>query len=67
MNQSIHAIDLLQWYMGPVDSVCARARHPGARAHRSGGHGSGSPALQSGALGVIEGTTAASPSACESV
>jgi UDP-N-acetyl-2-amino-2-deoxyglucuronate dehydrogenase len=29
MNQSIHAIDLLQWYMGPVEAVSSFVSTPG--------------------------------------
>jgi predicted dehydrogenase len=61
MNQSIHAIDLLQWLMGPVESVAARA---GCLAHqRIEVEDTAVAALgfASGALGVIEGSTAAFP------
>ena len=61
MNQSIHAIDLLQWLMGPVESVVARA---GCLAHeRIEVEDTAAAVLgfASGALGVIEGSTAAFP------
>jgi len=61
MNQSIHAIDLLQWLMGPVESVVARA---GCLAHeRIEVEDTAAAVLRfaSGALGVIEGSTAAFP------
>jgi len=61
MNQSVHAIDLLQWLMGPVASVAART---GRLAHeRIEVEDTAAAALvfASGALGVIEGSTAAFP------
>ncbi|MBP7495859.1 MAG: Gfo/Idh/MocA family oxidoreductase [Spirochaetales bacterium] len=61
MNQGIHAIDLLQWYMGPVGAVtayCATLGH-----ERIEVEDTAVAALQfkNGALGVIEGSTAAYP------
>ena len=61
MNQSIHAIDLLQWFAGPVESVQAVA---GTVAHeRIEVEDTAVAALRfvNGALGTIEGTTAAFP------
>jgi UDP-N-acetyl-2-amino-2-deoxyglucuronate dehydrogenase len=61
MNQSIHAVDLLQWYMGPVKAVQA-AR--GIRGHeRIEVEDTAVAALEfeSGAFGVIEGSTAIFP------
>ncbi len=61
MNQSIHAIDLLQWFMGPVESITAQT---GCLAHeRIEVEDAGAAVLRfaSGALGVIEGSTAAYP------
>lgn len=61
MNQSIHAVDLLQWYMGPVRTVQA-AR--GIRGHeRIEVEDTAVAALEfeSGAFGVIEGSTAIFP------
>ena len=60
INQSIHAIDLLQWFMGPVEwveGVCQTVHHRievedlGLALIR----------FQSGAVGVIEGSTALYP------
>jgi UDP-N-acetyl-2-amino-2-deoxyglucuronate dehydrogenase len=48
MNQSVHAVDLLQWIAGPVESVSA---YGGSRIHPT----------KSGAFGVIMGTTAMYP------
>jgi predicted dehydrogenase len=61
MNQGIHTVDLLLWMMGPVRWVCAETKciaHEGlevedlATAHLEFAHG---------ALGTIEGSTAAWP------
>ena len=58
MNQSIHAIDLLQWILGPLESVCAYAD---TLAHDIEAEDTASAAIRfgSGALGVIQGTTSA--------
>jgi len=58
MNQSIHAIDLLQWILGPVESVCGFAE---TLAHDIQTEDTASVALRfaSGALGIIQGTTSA--------
>jgi UDP-N-acetyl-2-amino-2-deoxyglucuronate dehydrogenase len=61
MNQSIHAIDLLQWFMGPVATVQACK---GVRGHeRIEVEDTAVAALEfvNGAYGVIEGSTAAFP------
>jgi predicted dehydrogenase len=60
MNQSIHAIDLLRWFMGPVESVFG---YTATLAHQIETEDVASAALRfrSGALGHIEGTTAAWP------
>ncbi|MBC8158461.1 MAG: Gfo/Idh/MocA family oxidoreductase [Alphaproteobacteria bacterium] len=61
MSQAIHAIDLLQWYMGPVDSVYAYADTLG---HERLDFEDVSVAVlrfASGAMGVIEGSTAVYP------
>ena len=40
MNQAIHTLDLLQWYVGPVTDVRGTVATLGAaRRHRGGGHG----------------------------
>ena len=58
MNQSIHAIDLLQWILGPLQSVCAYAD---TLTHDIETEDTASATLRfaSGALGVIQGTTSA--------
>lgn len=61
MNQGIHAIDLLQWLMGPVAEVSAYA---GTLAHeRIEVEDTAVAAIRfaSGALGVIEGATSVYP------
>src|SRR5579863_4901550 len=60
MNQSIHSIDLLQWFMGPVKSTCA---YTDTLAHRMETEDVAVAALRfaSGALGVIAATTGAYP------
>jgi UDP-N-acetyl-2-amino-2-deoxyglucuronate dehydrogenase len=56
MNQSIHHIDALQWFMGPVQSVYA---YTATLAHHMETEDAGVAVLrfQSGALGTIEGST----------
>jgi predicted dehydrogenase len=58
MNQSIHAIDLLRWMLGPVESVCGYAD---TLTHDIEAEDTASAALRftSGALGAIQGTTSA--------
>jgi predicted dehydrogenase len=58
MNQSIHAVDLLQWILGPVESICGYAE---TLTHDIEAEDTASAALRfaSGALGTIQGTTSA--------
>lgn len=60
MNQSIHSIDLLHWFMGPVASVCA---YTGTLTHEMETEDTAVAALRfrSGALGAIAATTSAYP------
>jgi len=61
MNQSIHAIDLLQWFAGPVKSVSA---YTGTLAHKGIEVEDTAVAaleFENGALGVIEGATSVFP------
>jgi len=61
INQSIHYVDLIQWYMGPAKAVMAIT---GCLAHqRIEVEDAGIAAIQwaNGAFGVIQGTTAAWP------
>ena len=59
MNQSIHTIDLLQWVLGPVSRIAAETA---TLRHRIEAEDTASATLRfaSGALGTIQGTTAAS-------
>lgn len=60
MNQSIHSIDLLQWFMGPVRSVCA---YTDTLVHRMETEDVAVAVLRfaSEALGTIAATTGAYP------
>ncbi len=61
MNQSIHAIDLLQWFMGPVSTVQAFADTLAHERIEVEDVAVAALRFANGALGVIEGTTAAYP------
>ncbi len=61
MNQSIHAIDLLQWFMGPVDSVQAYSETLGHERIEVEDVAVAALRFKNGALGVIEGSTAVYP------
>ncbi|MDF2543177.1 MAG: oxidoreductase domain protein [Herbinix sp.] len=64
MNQSIHYIDLLQYIMGPVDEVfayCVTRAHENIEVEDIG---IATVKFKSGAVGVIEGNTAAFPGYC---
>lgn len=60
INQSIHTIDLLQWIMGPVDSIYANIA---TLAHKIEVEDIATALIKfkNGALGVIEGSTAVYP------
>lgn len=61
MNQAIHSVDLLTWFMGPVVEVTAKTA---TRAHKRIEVEDIAAAVlrfENGALGVIEATTAAYP------
>ncbi|OHD82101.1 MAG: oxidoreductase [Spirochaetes bacterium RIFOXYC1_FULL_54_7] len=61
MNQSIHAVDLLQWFMGPVESVQACAATIGHEGIEVEDTAVAVLRYANGALGVIEGSTAVYP------
>ncbi|TVR04211.1 MAG: gfo/Idh/MocA family oxidoreductase [Spirochaetaceae bacterium] len=61
MNQSIHAIDLLQWYMGPVRAVQAFTGILGHERIEVEDTAVAAIEFASGAMGVIEGSTAVFP------
>ena len=61
MNQAIHTVDLLSWLMGPVEEICA---HTATLAHKRievEDVATATLRFSSGALGVVEATTAAYP------
>jgi UDP-N-acetyl-2-amino-2-deoxyglucuronate dehydrogenase len=64
MNQAIHHIDLLQWFMGPATAVCCagRTRLLDIEAEDTV---VGTIEFESGALGIIEATTATRPKGVE--
>lgn len=61
MNQSIHFIDLLQWMMGPVKHVFAETGTLGHHGIEVEDTAVAAVRYENGAIGVIEGTTAAWP------
>ena len=61
MNQGIHYIDMLQFLMGPVSEVTARCGTFGHVDIEVEDTAASAITFQSGALGVIEGTTCAYP------
>lgn len=61
MNQSIHAIDLLLWFAGPVRSVQAYKRVRGHERIEVEDTAVAALEFDSGAMGVIEGSTAVFP------
>jgi predicted dehydrogenase len=60
MNQGIHLIDLLLWFMGPAKSVRGKIATL-ARKMETEDVAAAAVEFESGALGVVEGTTAAYP------
>jgi predicted dehydrogenase len=61
INQSIHAIDLLQWFMGPVGSVQAFTGTVGHKRIEVEDNAVAVLRFRNGAFGVIEGSTAVYP------
>ncbi|MDY4610530.1 MAG: Gfo/Idh/MocA family oxidoreductase [Sphaerochaetaceae bacterium] len=61
MNQSIHAIDLLQWFMGEVKEVSAFTSTSAHERIEVEDTGAAVLKFANGAIGVIEGTTGAYP------
>ncbi len=61
MNQGIHYIDLLQWFMGPVKSVYARTALVAHKDIEVEDLATAILEFESGAQGVIEGSTAVWP------
>jgi predicted dehydrogenase len=58
MNQSVHAVDLLQWLLGPVESLCAYTE---TLTHDIETEDLAAAAMRfhGGAMGVVQGTTCA--------
>ncbi len=61
INQSIHAIDLLQWFMGPVESVQAFTGTIGHKRIEVEDNAAAALRFRNGAFGVIEGSTSVYP------
>ncbi|MDY0092701.1 MAG: Gfo/Idh/MocA family oxidoreductase [Candidatus Vecturithrix sp.] len=61
MNQSIHAVDLLQWFMGPVQSVSAFTGTLGHERIEVEDVAVAALRFKNGAFGAIEGSTAIYP------
>ena len=61
MNQGIHAIDLLQWFMGKAESVSACTATLAHERIEVEDTGAAVVRFANGAIGVIEGTTGAYP------
>jgi len=61
INQSIHAIDLLQWFMGPVESVQAFTGTIGHKRIEVEDNAVAALRFRNGAFGVIEGSTSVYP------
>ncbi|MEM7784645.1 MAG: Gfo/Idh/MocA family oxidoreductase [Planctomycetota bacterium] len=61
MNQAIHSVDLLTWLMGPVRSITANTATLAHERIEVEDVATASLVFESGALGVIEATTAAYP------
>lgn len=67
MNQSIHAIDLLQWFMGEVKEVSAITSTLAHERIEVEDTGAAVLKFANGAIGVIEGTTGAYPGALKKI
>lgn len=63
MNQGIHAIDLIQWFMGPVESVSAATDRLVHHSIETEDTASAVLRYRSGAMGVIQCTTSVFPGA----
>ena len=61
MNQGIHGIDLVQWIMGGVETVCGHVATVAHERIEVEDVATATVRYRNGALGVIEGTTAAWP------
>lgn len=61
MNQGIHAVDLLQWFMGPVESVSAYVSTIGHTGIEVEDNAVAALRFKNGAFGVIEASTSVFP------
>ncbi|MBA7561476.1 Myo-inositol 2-dehydrogenase [subsurface metagenome] len=61
INQSIHAVDLLQWFMGPVESIQAFTGTIGHERIEVEDNAVAALRFRNGAFGVIEGSTSVYP------
>jgi predicted dehydrogenase len=61
MNQGIHSVDLLQWFMGKVEAVCAFTGLIGHEGIEVEDVAAATMRFANGAIGVIEATTAVNP------
>jgi len=61
MNQAIHSVDILTWLMGPVKEICAFTDTIAHKRIEVEDVACAAVRFESGALGVIEATTAAYP------
>jgi predicted dehydrogenase len=61
MNQAIHSVDLLAWFMGPVAEISAHAATLAHKRIEVEDVATASLRFKNGALGVIEATTAVYP------
>ena len=61
MNQAIHAVDLLQWFMGPVDTIMAQTATLAHKRIEVEDTAAAVLRFKNGAIGVIEATTSVYP------
>ena len=61
MNQGIHSVDLLRWFMGKVEAVCAFTGLLGHENLEVEDVAAATLKFENGALGVIEASTAVNP------
>ncbi len=67
MNQAIHTVDLLAWLMGPVDEITAHTARLAHERIEVEDVAVATLRFASGALGVVEATTAAYPGALKRI
>lgn len=67
MNQAIHSVDLLYWFMGPVKSIVAQTATLAHERIEVEDVATASLRFENGALGTIEATTAAYPGSLKKI